>query len=182
MAKVFVAGSRNISRLNPEVRAKLDEMMKRRSWFLVGDANGADKAFQAYFAKAGYRHVTVYHVGKCRNNLGAWSVKTIASPVSDRGFAYYAAKDAAMAQDADCGFMLWDEKSKGTFNNIETLMRLGKRTLVYLSTRKDFHRLAAKGDFEDFLQRCEPGLIAGLREQIREKLARQDQMKFFMAG
>ncbi len=182
MAKVFVAGSRNISRLNPEVRAKLDEMMKRRSWFLVGDANGADKAFQAYFAKAGYPHVTVYHVGKCRNNLGAWSVKTIASPAADRGFAYYAAKDAAMAQDADCGFMLWDERSKGTFNNIENLMRLGKRTLVYLSTRKDFHRLVTKRDFEDFLQQCEPGLIADLQQQIRVKLAGHDQLNLPAAG
>ncbi len=182
MAKVFVAGSRNISRLSLEVRAKLDEMMRRRSWFLVGDANGADKAFQAYLAKAQYPQVTVYHVGKCRNNLGGWPVKTVVSPAADRGFAYYAAKDAAMAQDADCGFMLWDEKSKGTFNNIETLMRLSKKTLVYLSTQKGFYRLVTKRDFEDFLRQCEPGLIATLQKEIRGKLAGRGQMNLIAAS
>lgn len=182
MAKVFLGGSRNICRLNAEVRAKLDEMMGRRPSFLVGDANGADKAFQAYLAKAGYRDVTVYHVGRCRNNLGDWPVKTVASPSSGRGFAYYAAKDAAMAHDADCGFMLWDEKSKGTFNNIEMLVELGKKTLVYLSTRKDFHRLASRQDRDRFLQLFEPGLIAGLREEIQGKLASDGQLKLIVAG
>lgn len=181
MAKVFLGGSRHISRLNADVRAKLDEMMRRQASFLVGDANGADKAFQAYLAGAGYPHVTVYHVGECRNNLGEWPSQTVASPVASRGFAFYAAKDAAMAQDADCGFMLWDEKSKGTFNNIETLVRLGKKTLVYVSTQKSFHRLATKQDFHAFLQRCNPTLIAGLQNEIRHKLAGHGQMKLIAA-
>jgi hypothetical protein len=182
MAKVFLGGSRHISRLSEDVRAKLDEMMRRNASFLVGDANGADKAFQAYLAEAGYPRVTVYHVGKCRNNLGAWPVKTVASSAADRGFAYYAAKDAAMAQDADCGFMLWDEKSKGTFNNIETLVQLGRKTLVYVAPRKSFHRLATKEDFDAFLQHYDPTLIADLQKEISRKLTDRGQMKLIAAG
>jgi hypothetical protein len=41
-----------------------------------------------------------------------------------KDFAYYAAKDLAMAQDAKCGVMLWDGRSKGTLNNIQNLLRL----------------------------------------------------------
>ncbi|MCX7605356.1 MAG: hypothetical protein N2036_14870 [Bryobacteraceae bacterium] len=182
MAKVFLGGSRHISRLNQATRAKLDEWMKKRTWFLVGDANGADKAFQAYLAEAGYLHVTVYHVGQCRNNLGAWPEKTVETGASQRGFAHYAAKDAAMAQEADCGFMLWDEKSKGTFNNIETLARLGKKTLVYVSTRKAFYRIACTQDIEEFLREFDPRLIEELRSKIREKLPSEAQMRLPVAG
>jgi hypothetical protein len=109
-------------------------------------------------------------------------VKTVASSAADRGFAYYAAKDAAMAQDADCGFMLWDEKSKGTFNNIETLVQLGRKTLVYVAPRKSFHRLATKEDFDAFLQHYDPTLIADLQKEISRKLTDRGQMKLIAAG
>jgi hypothetical protein len=38
-----------------------------------------------------------------------------------------------MAQDAQCGVMLWDGKSKGTLNNIQELLSAGKKTLVYFA-------------------------------------------------
>ena len=43
---VFVAGSRQISRLPAEVRSRLDTMIEKGFQILVGDANGADKAVQ----------------------------------------------------------------------------------------------------------------------------------------
>jgi len=182
MPKVFVAGSRNITRLNAGICAKLDEMARRRATFLIGDANGADKAVQAHLASAGYSDVIVYHVGRCRNNLGSWPVRVIETAGGESGFAFYAAKDAAMAKDADCGFMLWDEKSKGTFNNIETLARLGKKTLVYVSPRKAFYTLSSKKDLDEFLRLFSAPMIAELREQIRGRLAGTAQGKLIPAG
>ena len=43
---VFVAGSRQISRLPAEVTSRLDTMIEKGFQILVGDANGADKAVQ----------------------------------------------------------------------------------------------------------------------------------------
>lgn len=182
MPKVFVAGSRSTTRLNAEIRAKLDEMARRRATFLIGDANGADKAVQAHLANTGYSDVIVYHVGRCRNNLGSWPVRLVEDAGSQSGFAFYAAKDAAMAKDADCGFMLWDEKSKGTFNNLETLARFGKKTLVYVSPRKAFYTIASEKDLQEFLKLFSPRMIADLRKQIRARLAGTAQGKLIPAS
>jgi hypothetical protein len=48
-------------------------------------------------------------------------------------FFYHTAKDLAMAESADCGFMLWDGLSKGTLNNILNLLERGKKSVVYFS-------------------------------------------------
>ena len=80
---------------------------------------------------------------RCRNNVGSWPTKRISHVGRSKDFAYYAAKDLAMAQDAKCGVMLWDGRSKGTLNNIQNLLRLGKKTLVYIGTDKAFHKLSS---------------------------------------
>ncbi len=51
-----------------------------------------------------------------------------------------------MANDAKCGVMLWDGKSKGTLNNIQNLIRSGKKTLVYIAPEKAFHKLSSEED------------------------------------
>jgi len=76
MKKVFIAGSRRLSRIPPEVRQRLDEMIRRELTILVGDANGADKAVQSYFAEQKYADVTIYCTGGgCRNNVGGWPIR-----------------------------------------------------------------------------------------------------------
>ena len=40
---------------------------------------------------------------------------------------YYRAKDLAMVEDADCGFMIWNGESKGTLNNILNLLYMDKK-------------------------------------------------------
>jgi hypothetical protein len=57
---VFVAGSRQISRLPAEVKARLDTMIEKHFQILVGDANGADKAVQRYLADKSYPNVLVH--------------------------------------------------------------------------------------------------------------------------
>ena len=57
---VFVAGSRQISRLPAEVRTRIDTMTDKGFQILVGDANGADKAVQRYLANKAYPNVVVH--------------------------------------------------------------------------------------------------------------------------
>jgi hypothetical protein len=45
MTTVFVAGSRAISKLNDQIRERLDNIMREQLSVLVGDANGADKVW-----------------------------------------------------------------------------------------------------------------------------------------
>src|SRR5271167_3478082 len=123
MQYVFVAGSRALSRLNSQVRERLDNIMERKFSVLIGDANGADKAVQQYLAERGYRQVRVYCMETCRNNIGEWRIcPHSGAPGSKRDRYYYGIKDADMAKDATCGFMVWDGVSKGTLANIINLL------------------------------------------------------------
>jgi len=73
MKKVFIGGSRRISRLNAEVTRRIDQMIERELDILIGDANGADKAVQAYLSERQYPNVAVFCTGgQCRNNVAGW--------------------------------------------------------------------------------------------------------------
>ncbi len=97
---------------------------------------------------------------RCRNNVGAWPTKQISRPGGIRDFAYYAAKDKAMGDDAKCGMMLWDGESKGTLNNIQNLIAAGKNALVYFSPEKAFYKLASAADLQALMGRCDQVHIA----------------------
>jgi hypothetical protein len=176
MTTVFIGGSRAVSRLNGVIRDKLDDLIKRQCMIFVGDANGADKAVQRHFASRGYEYVLVYCMDHCRNNLGKWPAKHVQTPSERTGFAYYAAKDLAMAHDAKCGLMLWDGKSKGTLNNIQQMITAGKKALVYLAPERTFHKLSTEQDLYDLLQRCDQSAIRQAQQQIRTKLPTTDQL------
>jgi adenine-specific DNA-methyltransferase len=68
MDSVFVAGSRALSKLNAQVKERLDNILRKEFTVLVGDANGADKAVQRYLAQCGYKRVIVYCMEECRVN------------------------------------------------------------------------------------------------------------------
>ena len=109
---------------------------------------------QQYLAKREYSHVVVFCMEEYRNNIGAWPVRQVTPPNDRKDFAYYAAKDFVMSQEAKCGVMLWDGKSKGTLNNMLNLIRAGKKTLVYFAPAKDFFVLASDHDLHEFLSHC----------------------------
>lgn len=149
---VFVAGSRRISRLPAEVKARLDTMIEKGLQILVGDANGADKALQQYFADKTYPNVLVHCMkDHCRNNLGNWPTRQIAAPRGAKGFDYYSLKDRVMAETAEYGLMLWDGKSKGTINNIVNLSRDRKPTVVYVAPSRQFRTIKTLDDLKALL-------------------------------
>lgn len=153
--KIFIGGSRAVSKLDGVIRARLDDFIRRGDSILIGDANGADKAVQQYFAGRRYPNVEVFCMEQCRNNIGSWPIRNIAPPNDRKDFHYYAAKDMAMALEAGCGVMFWDGKSKGTLQNILNLLAAGKRTLVYFAPSKDFHVLSIDQDLRALIARCD---------------------------
>lgn len=152
MNRVFLGGSRKISRLNESIRARLEEIVRRRMQVLIGDANGADKAMQRQLADWKYPHVTVYHVGDApRNNEGPWPTRHVPTPPRARGFDFYAAKDRVMAEEAECGMMLWDGESRGTLANAENLARDGKPVSVYVAPQSRFINVRSEPDIHTLL-------------------------------
>jgi hypothetical protein len=152
--KIFIGGSRAVSKLNAAIRDRIDDLVKRGCTILIGDANGADKAVQQYLSDRHYPDVVVFCMEKCRNNIGNWPTRNVEPPAGSTGFAYYSAKDLVMSQEAKCGLMLWDGRSKGTLQNMLKLIGAEKRTLVYFAPTRDFHVLANESDLQALLARC----------------------------
>lgn len=139
MTSVFIGGSRRLSRVNPELARRLDNIMQKQLCVLIGDANGFDRAAQAYLAEHGYRSVRVYCTnGQCRNNIGDWPKEAVEFHGRGGGLEFYTAKDDAMLHDADYGLFAWDGKSKGTLRNIRKMADRGKPSAVYVSGLKRF--------------------------------------------
>lgn len=170
MKSVFIGGSRNISRLNADVRTRLDNIIENNLYVLIGDANGADKAVQQYFDEKAYRNVEVFCVGgACRNNVGAWNVRAIPSDSRERDFAFYSAKDRIMTSEATVGFMVWDGKSVGTLLNVFRLLHGDKKAVVYVSPERQFFELKNVRDWGDFVTRCDPTV----RRKVEQKAAQE---------
>ena len=134
MMTVFIGGSRRITRLSKAIQSRLDNIIDKGFTVVTGDANGADKAVQKYFAGRHYKNVVVFCMGgTCRNNIGNWEMRNISPQTAKKDFNYYATKDLQMANEASCGFMIWDMKSKGTLNNI--ISACPKSPLFVISTK-----------------------------------------------
>jgi len=180
---VFVAGSRALSRLNPEIRKRLDNIVDQNFSVLVGDANGADKAVQKYLAERRFPHVIVYCMESCRNNLGEWPVRShTAERDVKRDRYYYGIKDAAMAKDATCGFMLWDGISKGTLSNAINLLDSDKKVVLYLSPKKQFFNLHNFADLDKALNANGITDVARFLESMGLRGAASKKLSFDAAG
>lgn len=165
--KVFIGGSRRLSRLNKKVTQTLDRLIEKNLTIIIGDANGADKAVQSYLANKRYRNVIVFCMqNQCRNNLGDWQSKRIETSLRNNGFEFYAVKDLAMVKETDYGFMLWDSKSKGTLNSIVNLLREKKPVIIYFSPTKTLHRLTNLGDLSIIFEKCDKELIRKFERDI----------------
>lgn len=159
MTRVFIGGSRQVSRLSGEVRARIDRMIEPRLPVVVGDANGADKAVQQYLHGCGYQTVEVFCMaGSCRNNVGSWPTRAIDAPKGKRGFDYFTVKDREMAREASVGFMIWDGKSFGTLVNVLRLVRQEKKTVLYNVPRREFHTVRNSVDWRNLLAQCDEAL------------------------
>jgi hypothetical protein len=167
MTKVFIAGSRQLSRLNADVKRRIDAIIEKDFTVLVGDANGADKAVQRYLAEKEYRDVIVHCMsGNCRNNVANWPAREVPSPPGAKGFAYYSTKDKVMVDDADYALMLWDGESKGTLNSVINMLRQNKPTVVYLAPKKIFQNVRTSDDLNLLLSNCETSSVRRFEREL----------------
>lgn len=167
MAKVFIGGSRKISRLSADVQRRLDTIITKHLPVIVGDANGADKAVQQYLHSHRYERVEVFCAGgHCRNNVGQWPVRAVSTGAIRRGFGFYATKDRVMADEASVGLMIWDGASVGTLMNMLRLLRQQKKVAVYVAPTKAFQDLHGESDLDDLVLHHAP--------ELRERLERED--------
>jgi adenine-specific DNA-methyltransferase len=171
VTKVFVGGSRRITRLDGEVLRRLDRIVEKRLPVVIGDANGADKAVQRYLSERKFEAVEVFSADESpRNNVGGWPICVIRPGHARKDFDYYAAKDRAMAAAATVGLMLWDGQSRGTLMNVLRLADQRKPVVVYVQPRKGFLDVRSQGD------------LAALLSEVDRRLARQLQQDAVAEG
>lgn len=155
MMRVFVAGSRKISKLSSDVHRKLDEIIAKDLPIVIGDAHGADKAVQQYLYAKGYRDVEVFCSGtRCRNNVGNWPTKHVPVNSSKRDFDFYATKDLRMAEEASFGFMIWDGESAGTLMNVLRLIKQNKKAVIFEAPTHRFWELNNESEWRNFFSGC----------------------------
>lgn len=183
MNKVFIGGSRRLTRLNAAIKQRLDRIAENGFPILIGDANGADKAVQQYMKNRCYKRVEVFCTnGVCRNNLGDWPIRKVKAARNAKGFEFYAVKDRLMAEECSVGFMLWDGRSKGTQANILRLLNSGKKVLVYVAPPRRFVTLRSKHDWEHFFLHRDAALSGKDKkpiESVEPKLSGPAQAALF---
>ena len=127
--RVFISGSKSISKLPEEVKSLLDTFIATDAEILVGDCYGVDAAVQMYLDSKGYSNVIVYCSGETpRNNFvtGAKVCAYVEAAKGLTGSAFHYVKDIQMANDCNQAIMIWDGKSKGTSENIRRVKEMGK--------------------------------------------------------
>lgn len=174
MRTIFIGGSRDITRLPPELQHRLDTVINQGHRVILGDANGADKAVQKYLADRHYRNVTLFCSGdRPRNNLGHWSIRNIEAPGKTKDYLFFAAKDREMAREADFGLMIWDGKSPGTLLNLVRLSKEDKIAVLYHLPRKDVMNFKTGDQLREFISSCDSGVRADI-----EKRATKEEKSF----
>jgi len=146
----------------------LSTIVEKEFHVIVGDAKGADKAFQTYLADMGYANVTVFCSGpECRNNIGEWNVKHISVGTKLKGRDFYTQKDKSMAGEADYGLVLWDGESPGSISNVIEMLKRNKRAVVYLSPGKQFYSVSHLDDANKLLEKYDRKVFEVISKKIR---------------
>jgi hypothetical protein len=155
MMKVFIGGSRKISKLGSEVHQRLAAILAKNLPIVIGDAPGVDKSVQQYLLEKGYRDVEVFCSGsRCRNNVGNWPTKQVTVNSSKRDFDFYATKDLLMSEEASFGFMIWDGESAGTLMNVLRLIKQNKKVEIFEAPKHRFLELKSESEWSDFFSGC----------------------------
>lgn len=129
---VYITGSPEITSPPEAVMKRFDQIIDKGYSILVGDNKGFDAAVQRYFAMRKYRRVTVYVSGQhTRYNEGAFGEVHIPSWPGDSAVEFARLKNDAMIADADCAVAVWDGYSRAVRQDLEELLRYGKKVLLY---------------------------------------------------
>lgn len=171
MTKVFLSGSRHISKLSDRIKERIDRIVAEGFPIVVGDANGADKAFQHYLLNRSYSNVEVFFSGRsCRNNAGNWPLREVEPPKGSRGYEVHSAKDREMAHEATIGLMVWDGKSAGTILNVRRVIRQGKIAVLYVAPNERFIAMKTPAHWDALMAMLDPDV----RQKVEMRMAAEE--------
>ena len=134
--KVFVSGSISIKTLPQIAVEELHKFIAKEVAFIIGDAYGVDASVQLFLKELKYNNLIVYYAGQTiRHNYGNWPTINLIASNNEKGRELFTIKDIQMSLDADFGLMIWDQKSKGTLNNIR-LMKAQNKPFIVISNNE----------------------------------------------
>ncbi len=143
--KVFVSGSKNVSAFDNEILKVLNRIVENNHEILVGDCDGVDASIQRYMQEKSHTNITVYFVGsEPRNAQEPFKQRKVDTFGKLTPYEYYQQKDIQMTRDADVGFVIWDETSKGSRDNIQRLIQMDKPVVIYSTKRNKLLRMKSK--------------------------------------
>lgn len=173
--RIVLGGSRFLDKIPQNLIQLLHEWSNSGCEFLVGDAPGADSAFQKVLQNIGTKSVTVYSsAGYIRNNHGNWISKEIDSGLRSKSNAVHAFKDRFMTSLADTGLMLWDCESAGTLSNVIDLVESGKSCRIWVASDSEIYNFDNYVSLEKWLRQYPD---VALEAQNRLKTFRRRQAK-----
>ena len=139
MKKVFISGSIDIKKLDELVINSLSKIISQNIQVLVGDASGVDTLVQKYLFSCNYFNVIVYTIFQKPRNLLSTNFQVKRIDIKNLlGRKAQEKKDEAMTRDSDYSFVIWNGKSKGSFNNILRAIENNKKLKVYYTDKKRF--------------------------------------------
>lgn len=151
--KIVLGGSRFLDKIPQNLFELLMNWNDSGADFLVGDAPGADSAFQKVLRSIGAKSVTIYSsAGYIRNNYGNWPTKEIESGLRSKSNAVHAFKDRFMTSIADSGLMLWDCQSAGTLSNAIDLLEQGKTCKIWVTSDAELYHFDNQTSLEKWLR------------------------------
>lgn len=138
--KVFISGSITIKKLPTCVENSLQRIKDQNLGLLVGDADGIDTMVQNYCKKMNYLNIIVYSIySSPRYKVPEFNKKYIlVKSDSKKERERQKEKDAAMTEDSEYSLVIWDGKSKGSYQNILRALEYNKKIKVYLHSENKF--------------------------------------------
>ncbi|MDD6926224.1 hypothetical protein [Campylobacter sp.] len=143
---VFIAGSISIKTLPDQIINSIDKMMEHNMFILIGDAKGIDEETAKYLYKRNYKNVKIYSVEEIGRSeiskkfplqqvrIPAEKMEKIQKKVREQQYF----KDEKMSEDCEFALMVWDGKSKGTYQNIKNLFKAKKDKKTKIFYQNDF--------------------------------------------
>ncbi|WP_373796946.1 hypothetical protein [Neisseria dentiae] len=167
MTTVFISGSISITNLDPLVIERIKKIVDLGYRILVGDADGVDSSIQNYLLQFDSKSTTIFCSGEYpRNNLGLWDVRSVTTNHKIGTREFFTAKDIKMAEEADYGLMIWDTKSTGTLNNVIELLKLNKKSAVFINKNKEFMAIKTPEHLEALIGYMSPAAITKADKKI----------------
>ncbi len=138
--KVFISGSISLKKIPACVESSIQRIKDQNITILVGDADGIDFLVQKYCKKLNYSSVYVYSIySSPRYIITGFNQKhVVAGSDIKKERDRQKEKDEEMTMDSDYSLVIWDGKSKGSYQNILRAIENDKKVKVYLNDENNF--------------------------------------------